>query len=432
MPLDRSTTVFLRMALLRIVLASMMIVLLGPSNASVAQSRSEVEELRSLLEQTQESMRRMMEEHQRQIDMLQSRIEGLERRTKSTEQSQKDIGDELIEQGIALGEIRSSPRDRLIIHGYYDVQYLNAEDSNVGSFVQNELSIFLQHTTEDERWTFFSEIEFEVLEGDEFFFSDEERTSEIEIETAWVEYLVSDELQVRAGKLLLPQYWQTYHYPNITLSTRQPSMVGRIFPKDIIGLEVRGDWWWNDQRGLSYVIYIGNGGDSEFSEVDRNDNTAIGGHLTIRLAGDGIFDTLDIGVSAYSGRDHSDENETIFGFDTQIRVKNFELLSEFAWGDQPGDVLMRTRARSRASSDNFGFYVQLAYGFASKWHGFYRFDELDLLDSGSSALDAHQHTLGVNFRPLSNISLKLEGFRAYPDGDLDAFNGIATSVVYNF
>lgn len=416
----------------RLFVISAAISLFGPLAVAQAQSPSEVEELRTLLERTQESMQRMMDEHQKQIDILETRIGELEGRTTSTEQVQRKIVDDVIEQEIALGEMRSSPRDRLTIHGYFDVLYLDAQDSNVGSFVQNELSIFFRHTTEDERWTFFSEIEFEVSEGDDFFFVDSDKTSEIEIETAWLEYLVSDELQIRAGKHLLPQYWQTYHYPNLTMSTRQPSMVGRIFPKDIIGVEARGDWWWNDKRGLSYVAYVGNGGDSEISEVDRNDDKAVGAHATLHLAGDGIFDTFDLGGSIYTGRDHSNRGESIFGVDAQIRLRKFEFLSEFAWGDQQVDTPPGSGLAPQVSSDTFGFYTQLTYGFTSRWHGFYRFDELDLLEGGSGTFDAHLHTLGLNFRPLPNISLKLEGFRAFPDSDVDAFNGIATSIVYNF
>lgn len=401
-----------------------------------AQESGEVEELKEMLRQTQASMAQMMAEHQRQMDELQTRIEELEQKSKKVEREQESVAEELLE--LAAGEQRSGLLGNLSLHGYYDIQYLNADNTAVGSFVQNELSIFLRSSTEDERWIFFSEIEFELLDGDEFFYTDADRTSDLEIETAWVEYRHADYLRVRAGKHLLPQYWQTYHYPNLTLSTRAPAMVGTIFPRNIIGLELRGDIWFAGDRGLSYALYAGNGGDSEISEIDRNDNTAVGGRLTMHLAKGGRLKTLDISVSGYNGRDHDNSSNAVFGIDTQIRIGKFEFMSEYARGNQYVRIpAPRTRPFPRqrllsVKSDTEGYYAQFAYNVKSKWHTFYRFDELDLFDEGAGMFDAHQHTLGANFRPRPNISLKLELFRVLLDGDRDDFNGVASSLVYNF
>lgn len=404
---------------------------LGTTPAS-AQTSSEIEELKALLQQTQDSMERMMQEHQEQIDALNQRIKELESRTQEQQVEQEAVKDELLDQELKIGELESAPADRLSIHGYFDVQYLDAEDSNVGSFVQNELSVFLRHSTPDERWTFFSEIEFEVLYSDDYFFVESDEETELEIETAWLEYVFSDELKIRAGKHLLPHYWQTYHYPNLTMSTRPPAMVGRVFPKDTIGVEARGDWWWNDLRGVSYVAYVGNGGDSDDSAVDRNENKAVGGHATLHLAGDTTFETLDFGASIHVGDEHSGADRTVYGLDAQIRIWKLEFLSELAWGRHEAATRPGSGLPPFVESDTLGYYAQVAYNFKPRWHTFYRFDELDLVEDGPGLFDAHQHTLGVNFRPIPSVSLKLEGFRAYPDGDVDPFNGFATSVVYNF
>lgn len=397
-----------------------------------AQTTSEIEELKALLQQTQDSMERMMQEHQEQIEGLNQRIQELESRSQKQQVDQQVVKNELLEQEVKIGELDSAPADRLSIHGYFDVQYLDAEDSNVGSFVQNELSVFLRHSTPDERWTIFSEIEFEVLYSDDYFFVESDVEAELEIETAWLEYVFSDELKIRAGKHLLPHYWQTYHYPNLTMSTRPPAMVGRVFPKDTIGVEARGDWWWNDLRGISYVAYVGNGGDSEDSAVDRNENKAVGGHVTLHLAGNSHFETLDLGASAHIGDEHSGADTSVYGLDAQVRVWQLEFLSELAWGRQEASTRTGSGLPPNVESDGLGYYAQIAYNFKPRWHTFYRFDELDLVDDGPGLFDAHQHTVGLNFRPIPSVSLKLEGFRAYPDGDVDPFNGFATSVVYNF
>ena len=391
---------------------------------------SEIEELKALLRETQESMQRMMQEHQAQIEALSNRIEELESRSEGAEAEQEKLEADVAAQEVTTGELKSSLFGQISIHGYNDFQYLAADSSVNDSFVQNELAIFLRHASEDEKWTFFGELEFELFDDESFFFGDRDGESEFEIETAWLEYHFRDGFRARAGKHLLPEYWQTYHYPNLTLSTRPPTMVGAIFPKNIIGVQARGDFWFPSERGISYVAYLGNGGDTDVSEIDTNENKAVGGRLTTHLARGTRVDTFDLSVSGYSGRDENDEAEDVFGFDAQIRLGKFELLSEIAFGDQfvdaPADSGVLT-----ARSDTEGYYVQAAYQVAPKWHLFYRFDELELF-SGDGDFDSDEHTLGVNFRPRANLSLKLEFFHAIFEGRDDTFNGLATSVVYNW
>lgn len=398
-----------------------------------AQAPSEIDAVKVLLQQTQESMKQMMEQHQQQLDVLQKRIEELEEKAVESEVAQESIVESLMEQDVASADQSSSLNDNLSLHGYYDFLFLDATDSKSRSFILNELSLFLRSTTDDERWTFFSELEFEVIEGNDFYFGEEVSESEFEIETAWLEYSFSDELQLRTGKLLLPQYWQTYHYPNLTLSTRPPAMVGRIFPSNLVGISGKGDVWFDNQQGFSYVAYVGNGGDSDVNEVDQNENKAIGGRFTAHLAGDASsFDTLDFSVSGYTGQDHDSNNETVLGLDTQIRLRKWELLSEFAWGDQHVEFRDAPDSIMEVDSDTVGYYLQLGYNFRPRWHTFYRFDELDLYDDGPTPLDAHQNTVGLNFRPRSNISLKIELFEADVDRIGDPFYGVASAIVYNF
>lgn len=391
---------------------------------------SEIEELKALLRETQESMQRMMQEHQAQIEALSNRIEEMESRSEKTDAAHEELEAEVAAQNVTTSELESSLFGNISLHGYDDFQYIATDSSVADSFVQNELAIFLRHASEDEKWTFFSELEFELSDDGSFFFEEYDDESEFEVETAWIEYHVRDGFKMRAGKHLLPQYWQTYHYPNLTLSTRPPAMVGRIFPKNIIGVQTRGDFWFPSERGLSYVAYLGNGGDTDISEIDTNENKAIGGRLTAHLASGKRIDTFDLSVSGYSGKDENDEAEDIFGFDAQIRIGKFELLSEFAFGNQVVDAPENSGVLM-ARSDTEGYYVQAAYQIAPRWHMFYRFDKLELF-SGDGDFDSEQHTLGANFRPRPNLSLKLELFHALLEGENDRFNGLATSIVYNF
>ncbi|HBJ75862.1 MAG TPA: hypothetical protein DDY86_10330, partial [Syntrophaceae bacterium] len=325
--------------------------------------------------------------------------------------------------------------DRLSIHGYADFQYGGDSRDEGGSFIQNELSIFLRATTRDERWTVFSEIEFDRIDGDGFLTDRGGKSVELEVETAWAEYRHNDLLRLRAGKLLLPQYWQTYHYPNLTMSTLAPLMSGNVFPKSILALQASGDWWNADDRGVSYAVFAGHGGDTARVELEQNDNIAAGGRLTLRLAGSNKpawLDTLDLSISGLAGRDDDGKGELILGLDAQIRLGRLEILSELARGSRPrhrGDLLARLQG---ASGDTLGFYLQAAYRVAPKWHVFYRFDHLDLNDEARSPRDESRHTFGVNFRPRPKVSLKLEVFQSDPEGGREDYAGLGGSVVFNF
>ena len=152
--------------------------------------------------------------------------------------------------------------------------------------------------------------------------------------------------------------------------------------------------------------------------------------MTAHMASGKLVDTFDLSISGYTGRDENDDNENVLGSDAQIRIGAFELLSELALGDQVVDTPAGS-SEPMERSDTHGFYIQAAYRVAPMWHLFYRFDDLQLL-SGDGEFDSDQHTLGVNFRPRPNISLKLELFHAIFDGRDESFNGLASSIVYNF
>lgn len=427
--LSRAARFLRRTALL---VPAVLLGLIAPASGDDADS---IAELKALLLETRASMESMQAAYESRIDALETRINELEASASATEAQQAALESDAVERQTLLEEVRSEVRDRLSIHGYYDFQYIDADNDVVGSFIQNELSIFLRSTTEDERWTIFGELEFERIDGNDYVVGEGDESGELEIETAWLEYRHSDRFRVRGGKLLLPQYWQTYHYPNLTLSTLAPLMVGNVFPKSIVALQAAGDWWTANERGISYALYAGNGGDGEAHEVDQNDNKAVGGRLTLRLAGKhrpAWLDTLDFSVSGNYGDNDRGQSEGILGLDTQIRVGRFELLSELARGNQPRYYATGFPFFTERSGESLGFYVQPAYRLSPEWHVFYRYDYLDLNSGAWTPLDGERHTAGVNFRPEPNISLKLEFFHGEPEGPGADYNGLAGSVVFNF
>ena len=335
----------------------------------------------------------------------------------------------------ALALETSGGERRLSVHGYADLQYGGDSRERGGSFIQNELSVFVRATTKNEKWTAFSEIEFDRIDGEVYLTDRGGKSIEVEMETGWIEFRDSDRFRLRGGKLLLPQYWQSNHYPNLTMSTLAPLMSGNVFPKSIVALQASGDWWNANDRGLSYAFFAGGGANTALMELEQNDNLAAGGRLTFRLAGrDGPawLDTLDFSFSALASENDLDQGELIFGLDSQIRLGRLEILAEFARGSLPRvDNSLRSRL-DQEEGDTVGAYLQAAYRLSAKWHGFYRYDYLDFNDGIPTPRDETRHTVGANFRPRPNVSLKLELFHSEPENPRDPYDGVAASVVFNF
>lgn len=334
---------------------------------------------------------------------------------------------------VLLDKLPGEPR--LAVHGYADLQYGRDTRDEGATFLQNELSAFVRATTEDERWTAFSEIEFDHIDGDVYLSDRGGDSVDVEMEAGWIEFRHDDRFRLRAGKLLLPQYWQSNHYPNLTMSALAPLMSGNIFPKSIVALQASGDWWNAQDRGVGYSLFLGGGAKTALEDLEQNDNVAAGGRVTFRLAGrerPGWLDTLDLSFSGLIGEDDQDRSEIILGMDAQVRLGRLEILAELAHRSQPRLDQTWLSDLHNDDGETLGLYVQAAWRLSEKWHLFYRYDYLDLNDGGGTLRDESRHTLGANFRPRANVSLKVEAFHSQPEAWRASYDGVAGSVVLNF
>lgn len=135
------------------------------------------------------------------------------------------------------------------ISGYFDMEWYNDDqEGSPNEFKQHHLSIFLDKRIE--KWHFFSEIEYEyayeyVGTGS----GSVTGNGEAKVETTWVEYNHSDLFNLRAGKVLLPQYTTVNHYPSLVLATTRPLMVKRVFPFDTTGVMAYGTHYLDNEWG---------------------------------------------------------------------------------------------------------------------------------------------------------------------------------------
>lgn len=319
------------------------------------------------------------------------------------------LNQEVLHESVA--DLATQIEERAGLAGYYDFEYITANDASNSHFRQHHVSLFVSRSWE--QWRVFSEIEFENGPVHAGSGGPVEGNGEIKVEAAWGEYLYADWLHIRGGKQLLPHYWNVNHYPNVVLSTERPLMVRAIYPADTTGVMVYGTAY-TGPVGATYNLYYGNGQSADSAHTDDNEGKVVGGHFTLHL--DHLIDgvnRLNLGISGMSDPTASDHDD-VYGFDTQVNAGRFELLAEYA-------------KRTNDTSGE-GLYVQPSARVWRELRCFYRYGYKDLVNKARQ----ERHTVGVNFRPQPNISLKLEVNTNDFSDDTEGFEEVATSFAIFF
>jgi hypothetical protein len=389
--------------------------IISPQCAS-AQEQDDIAELREALAAQQALNQKLLE----RLEAVEVGQAALLEKIQSLESSNPDEEAFRQEREAMIEEMREEYfglQDKLeampTFGGYYDFEYLNDDHKDSpGEFRHHRLSLHI--SKEWEKWRLFSEVEFEYgpkFEGDG---GDdlEEARGEVKLEQCWGEYVHSDALTLRGGLILTPGYWNVNHYPNVVLPTRQPLMVRRVYRESFVGLMSYGTKYW-DEFGITYYAYLGNGQSVFFTKHDDNEGKAVGGKVSFHLPTGGKLDMLDLGLSMYHESPSGEDRVFTWGLDAQARKGPWEVLSELA-----------TR---HAEENRTGFYVQPSYRFNEKWATFYRYDFLNINHEGRT----QEHSLGINYRPIPDISLKLEYFYSLHSSGED-YGGVAASVAIHF
>lgn len=366
----------------------------------------------------------LIQELRRRLDAQEALNAELLRRLTALEAAQKEAASGLreapaptaerlgvVEETALRIEERLDARPKVV--GYYDFEFFKEDvPDTFAEFRQHHLS--LHFSKEYSKLRVFSEVEFKYAPG----FSapgkaDESASSgSIAVEQVWAEYLGSEALVLRAGKMLTPNHWNVNHYPNTTVSTRQPLMVRNVFPESLVGVMASGVKYWGD-IGVGYEAFISNGESPNFAEHDDNSAKAVGGSLKFDVPTRGLFDHVTVKAMGYGDTPAAGRATRIWGLESQVRRGPLELLFELG--------------RRRAVEDRDGAYVQPSYRLTDRFRAFYRYDRLFTAADG----ETEANTWGVNFRPIAPVSLKFEYFRTMPQGGR-TFDGVASSLAVAF
>jgi hypothetical protein len=276
----------------------------------------------------------------------------------------------------------------------------------------------------DERFLFNSEIE--VEHADEIF-----------VEFAYVDFLASDKLGIRAGMVLIPMgLVNEFHEPNVFVGARRPETEQAIIPSTWRenGLGVHGS-----AGKLAYRAYVVNGlraaaftagglrGGRQKGSQALADDLAFTARLDVTPT-PGLF----LGASVYTGSSGQGEitgdlgvQTTIFDVHGQAQARGFELRALYARAELD-DAAGLNRALGLTGAQGVGDaleggYVQVGYNVLSQLSAtrvsllpYYRFEKVDTQASmpagfaRSGATDRTLQTFGVELKPISNVVVKLD------------------------
>jgi len=376
-------------------------------------------------EQLKSKLRQIEEQHRRELSDLKERL-GL------VEKQQSTLSDELTQ--------------RIKVGAYGAVWYQDFKgqrSTNDGNFEM------LMSGHIHDRIRIYTEIDLGIPSG------------EAMAEQAYVDLLLTQPFNLRAGVLLIPfGKFNLDHFDPRRDLTRPPAVATVVIPTTWgdLGFGSFGLLPISDNVKATYDIQVVNGLTDQFASAptntglhqaknglhtDNNGNKALVGRGTFKL-----FDQYEIGFSGYRGAYKPSGSDMITGMalDGEFRprnvsvLENFVLRGEFARFDIEG---------STAPSSLWGYYAQLTYRF---WFsglnstvlgrqfnnptfalvGLIGHTKTNTTASPTGSLSGDQYIIGFNYRPVEDYVIKAEYQFNHGQYQQNPYDGFLTSVAWIF
>lgn len=330
--------------------------------------------------------------------------------------------------------IERSGFGKVVVGGYTDHEFVNFENTN-SNFDQHRWIINIGAELGD-RLRFYSE--YEIEHGG----PDAKGGGEAKVEQAWIDFLIEDWVNLRAGALLVP-FGRTnlYHDSDVRDLTGRPIVARDIIPttwtESGAGFygEVNPTIGKYEDLALAYEAYVINGLNDGFDDTslsgakgslggssnDNNNSKAVVGRLVISP-----FLGHEVGLSGYWGKYNTD-GDAISGqaIDWLSTWGPLEFVGEYAHFnvDEPAPVsdIAKTFQGYRAQV-NYHFWPEfldntfLGKGFEDPTftlvnrYGWAKINDDSDADAFGEVEDNEQsrYTLGLNYRPIESWVFKTE------------------------
>ena len=327
-----------------------------------------------------------------------------------------EVIDNTLQQNAATRVLSNVSNSQLTIGGYGEITYNQPEGDN-GEMDIQRLVVLLGYKFND-KVQFVTEIEFEHVK-------------EVFVEQAFVQYSLSDNLNLRGGLMLIPMgIINEYHEPTTFNGVERPAISSSIVPTTWreIGIGVSGK---SDEASLKYQAYLFNG----FSSV--NGDKVLGGKNGLRngrqKGAQSTFNTpnlstkfdyygiqgLRLGLAGYFGRtqaeddvdkiDGADVGISMIGLDARYKKGRFSARGEFINASLSDTESYNSLNSADLGSKLQGWYLETAYNLLSQekeqqlW-AFARYEDYDTHASTEGSLlknnsfDRSDITLGLSYK----------------------------------
>ncbi len=284
------------------------------------------------------------------------------------------------------------------IYSSTDLTFDRDSQTNAGI---NEFSFWLS-SNNDSRWQFFSEIEIEDPlswnNGEKF----NNAGSSINIERLYLDYNLSEKLNVRVGRFLTPNSrWNLLHAAPLVWTTTRPMATNWLFPIGTNGIMLFGALPFMDSA-FEYSVFSEVLEDQKVEDQELRFQHVYGTRFSFKK------DISEIGLSFLSFREKDlNQNYHMLGLDFFTYIKDIEV---------SGEAFHRlTKSNSDGGS---GAYLQTAVPLnhigMPDWFWITRLETLNRPDDGA----VNRWLLGATWRIKPRRLLKFEftgGDEAYPD-----------------
>jgi hypothetical protein len=287
----------------------------------------------------------------------------------------------------------------------------------------------------------------------------EHAATEIELEFAYLDFLVTPAFNVRAGSMLMPVGpLNEFHEPTLFYSVERPYVQRTIIPttwqEGGVGL------FGSVPAGLKYRLYYVSGLNAEgftasngirggrgHAAEQPSDDMAIVGRLEyVGLPG------VDLGLSVYQGGANTTNNAAlgnagvgVWELDARLRAAGFDLRGVLAKVNIDGAADISTETGENVGEEMMGWYLEAAYDILrlvapdtnQSVVAFLRYEDFNTqesMPSGFAADPANERqvtTMGVSYLPIPDVAIKadVESWEDGADNDGNRFN---MAVAYQF
>lgn len=377
-----------------------------------------------------------LEQMEQQLERQQSKIESLERQLEETDNKVEATAEAIESQDGSMGG-GESWTDRTRISGYGELHYNNLDNNKPGGSDKKEIDFHRFVLNFDHEFTdrirLYSELELEhSLAG-------EGKEGEVELEQAFVDFDINDQLTARGGLFLIPVgILNETHEPPTFYGVERNPVENRIIPTT----------WWEGGAGLvgrfgkgwSYDVALHSGlkvsADSDFtirsgrqkvSEAAADDLATTGRIRWAGMPGLELAATLQYQSDIAQGEEPDVDDAILFETHAVLERGPFGLRALFAIWDLSGSA-----PEAIGADEQMGWYIEPSYRFMPELGAFVRYNVWDNAAGNGGDTEFSQIDFGVNFWPHPDVVVKADyQIQDAPSGE-NEFEGFNLGIGYQF